>query len=126
MANQVVYRVNRYNSDKILSMFSRVFIQLGLVLIFAFTQIGVLTHEISHINELTEQSDHSNPDKNKAKEQCGQCIGSAQVTSSLPTQAFEFHLNQAQYQLTKPYVAYLASVLVASYSARAPPLALNH
>jgi hypothetical protein len=126
MANQVVYRVNRYNSDKILSMFSRVFIQLGLVLIFAFTQIGVLTHEISHINELTEQSDHSNPDKNTAKEQCGQCIGSAQVTSSLPTQAFEFHLNQAQYQLTKPYVAYLASVLVSSYSARAPPLALNH
>ena len=126
MANQVVYRVNRYNSVKILSMFSRVFIQLGLVLIFAFTQIGVLTHEISHIKELTQQSEHSNPDKNTAKEQCGQCIGSVQVTSGLPTQAFEFHLNQAQYQLTKPYIAYLASVLVASYSARAPPLALNH
>lgn len=126
MANQVVSRVNRYNSVKILSMLSRVFIQLGLVLIFAITQVGVLTHEISHINELTQQSDHSNPDKDTAKEQCGQCIGSAQAASSFPTQAFVFHVNQAQYQLTTPYVAYLASVLVASYSARAPPLALNH
>lgn len=107
-------------------MLSRVFIQLGLVLIFAFTQIGVLTHEISHVNELTQQSNHSNPDKNAASEQCGQCIGSVQVASGLPPKAFVFNVNQAQYQLTKPYVAYLASVLVASYSARAPPLALNH
>ena len=125
MANQVVSRVNRYNSVKILFMLCRVFIQLGLVLIFAFTQIGVLTHEISHIGELTHQSDQSNPDKNTTYEQCGQCIGSAQAASGLPTQTFEFHLNQAQYQFTTNYLADSASVLFASYSARAPPLVLN-
>lgn len=125
MANQFVSRTNRYNSVKIIPMLSRVFVQLGLVLIFALTQISVLTHEISHFNELTHQSEHSNPEKNSANEQCGQCIGSVQAASGLPTQFFVFHVNQAQYQLTTPYVAYLASVLVASYSARAPPLALN-
>ena len=126
MANQVVSRTNRYNSVKILFMLSRVFIQLGLVLIFACTQIGLLTHEISHFSELTHQSEHSDPDKNTTSEQCGQCIGSAQAASGLPTQAIVVHINQAQYQLTTPYIAYLASVLVASYSALAPPLALNH
>lgn len=107
-------------------MFSRVYFNCILFIIFAFVQIGVLTHEISHFGELSQQTHHSNPDKKSATDQCGQCIASAQAASGLPTQAFVLHVNQAQYQLTTPYVAYLASVLVASYSARAPPLTLKH
>lgn len=107
-------------------MFQRLLLNLLFFFVFALVQIGALTHGISHVNELTQQSDHSNPDKNTATDQCGQCIGSAQVAAGLPNQAFLIHLNQAQYQLTTPYVAYLASVLIASYSARAPPKALNN
>lgn len=106
-------------------MFQRLLLNLLLFFVFALVQIGALTHEISHVSELTQQSNHSNPDKNTATDQCGQCIGSAQAASGLPTLAFVVHVNQAHYQLTTPYVAYLAAVLVASYSARAPPQALN-
>ena len=107
-------------------MFQRLFLNFLLFFIFACTQIGVITHEISHVSEQTQQTHHSNPEKNTATDQCGQCISSAQAASGLPTQAFLVHFNQAHYQLTTPYVAYLASVLIASYSARAPPIALNN
>lgn len=106
-------------------MFQRLVLNLLFFFVFALVQTGVLTHEISHFNELIHQSEHSNPEKNSATEQCGQCIGSVQAASGLPAEAIVFHINHAHYQLTTPYVAYLASVLVASYSARAPPLALN-
>lgn len=109
-------------------MLQRLFLNLLLFFIFALVQIGAVTHEISHLKELTlhaQQSNHSNPEKNATKDQCGQCIASAQAVSGLPALPFVVYLNQGEFQLSTPQVAYLASVLIAPYSARAPPLALN-
>jgi hypothetical protein len=107
-------------------MLHRLFLNLTLFLIFALVQIGVVTHEISHLSELTQQAQHSNLDKNSSKQhsttdQCGQCIASAQAVSGLPSLPFIVYSNQGEFQLSTTHVAFLASVLIAPYSARAPP-----
>lgn len=101
-------------------MLRHFFIHLSLVLVFAFAQISVVTHEISH---LTHGSQHTQPDKNAASEACGQCIAYAQAANGVPAQTFVIPSGQAQFQLATAYVAHLASVLTPAYSARAPPLA---
>jgi hypothetical protein len=106
-------------------MLQRFFLNLTLFFIFALVQIGVVTHEISHLSEPSYQAQHSNSDKNSSKDQCGQCIASAQAVSGLPSLPFTVHLIQGEFQLSTPHVAFLASVLIAPYIARAPPLALT-
>lgn len=105
-------------------MFQRLFLNFLLFFVFALVQIGVVTHEISHLSEHSYEAQHSNSDKNSTKEQCSQCIASAHAFSSLPSVSFAVFLNQGEFQLSTPQVAYLASVLIAPYSARAPPQAL--
>jgi hypothetical protein len=102
----------------ILSMLQRLFVHISLVLLFAFTQIGVATHEISHFNKPAQQTQ---PDKNTAAEQCGQCIAYAQSANALPTHHFVIPLSEAQFQLATAQVAQLTSRLTSPYSARAPP-----
>jgi hypothetical protein len=106
-------------------MLQRFFVHLSLVLLFAFTQISVVTHEISHLNHPernTQSEQHTQHDKHAASEACGQCIAYAQAASGVPAQTFVIPLNQAQFQLATVFVAHLASLLTPSYSARAPPL----
>ncbi len=105
-------------------MLQRLFLNLVLFFVFALVQIGAVTHEISHLSEHAQQTQDSNPDKKSSTDQCGQCITSAQSVSGLPSLPFAINLNQAEFQLSTTHVAFLASVLIAPYSARAPPLAL--
>lgn len=104
-------------------MLQRLFIHLTLVLLFALTQIGVATHEISHI---TERSKHSQLDdkaqpKNTAAEQCAQCISYAKVASGvLP--AITLALNhQSGPALTLSAHSTVQNSLSQPYAARAPP-----
>jgi hypothetical protein len=106
-------------------MLQRLILNLLLFFIFALVQIGAVTHEISHLSEHSDQAQHSNSDKNSSKDHCGQCIASAQAVSGLPSQPLTVYSNQGEFQFSAHHVAYLASVLIAPYSARAPPLALT-
>lgn len=106
----------------ITSMLQRFFVHIGLVLLFACTQIGVATHEINHFKHNTQQSQ---PDKNTTTEQCGQCIAYAQSANATPTQSFVIPRSDAQFQLATTQVAKLTSRLTSHYCARAPPFSLS-
>ncbi len=99
-------------------MLQRIFIQFSLIFLFAFTQMGVVTHEISHFNEPIKQS---SSDKKTTAEQCGKCIAYAQSANAVPTQDFFLHQNDAHFQLATIHVARLTARLISPYCARAPP-----
>ncbi len=103
-------------------MLQRLFIHLILVVLFALTQMGVVTHEISHLSHTTQKTQ---PDKNTAAEQCGQCIGYAQLAGGIASSSGVMPQSTAQFLLATAYDAQLASVLIFPYSARAPPTSLN-
>lgn len=103
-------------------MLQRFFIHLSLIVLFALTQMGVATHEISHLNHTTQQTQ---PDKNTTSEQCGQCIGYAQVAGGMVSNSAAVPQSTAQFQLATAQLAQLASVLTNPYSARAPPITFN-
>lgn len=101
-------------------MLRRLSLSCVFALMFALVQMGVLTHEISHIHTATQQQ--QSPDKHSTTEQCAQCLAFAQVAAgSAPASIFVTQLHQAEFQLATAYVAHLRSVLIAPYSARGPP-----
>lgn len=99
-------------------MLRRFWIHVGMIVLFACVQMGIAAHEISHLKQLTQ---HSQPDKNTANEQCGQCIAYAQSAHGIGTSNLDIPLSTAQFQLPIFYAAKLESVLNTPYRARAPP-----
>lgn len=99
-------------------MLQRFIIHFALICLFAFTQMGVATHEISH---LTDAGKHSQQDKNSAKEQCGQCISYAKVANGLALPAFIIPVFSADFTATTSYFVSFQSYLNTAYAARAPP-----
>jgi len=103
-------------------MFQRAAIHFLLVFLFAFTQIGVATHEISHY---ADSAKHSQQDKNSPTEQCGQCIAYAQVASGLQSQPFLLPNSDASFETTSHVDFSHYASHHAAYSARAPPITIN-
>jgi hypothetical protein len=99
-------------------MLRRFTFNILLLCLFAMVQIGIGTHEISHLKELSQ---HSQPEKNTTSEHCGQCIAHAQMLGAAPSQAFVLSFVQSQLHFSTVYVANLESALSAAYRARAPP-----
>lgn len=99
-------------------MLQRIVIQFLLIFLFAFTQIGVVTHEISHFSDAAK---HSQQDKNTSAEQCGQCISYAQVAIGLQPHAFELHDFITSFELNSSKRFNLQPSLLTAYAARAPP-----
>lgn len=99
-------------------MLQRAIIHLSLILVFAFTQIGVATHEISH---LTNTPKHSQQDKNTATEQCGQCISYAKVANGLALSTFQTPSFAAVFTTNTPYFVSFQPLFSVAYAARAPP-----
>jgi len=102
-------------------MLQRFFIHISLIFLFAYTQIGVVTHEISHFNEPIKQS---TTDKNTTAEQCEKCIAYAQSANAAPTHSFVVPCNEAHFQLASIQVVSFTEYLLSSYRARAPPFFL--
>ncbi|WP_051901413.1 hypothetical protein [Methylotenera sp. L2L1] len=104
-------------------MLQRLFIHLTLILLFAFTQIGVATHEISHITDNAEHSqrDENPQQKNTAAEQCAQCISYAKITSGILPASLTSPIKQSS--LTEPLNQHASFQHYSSspYAARAPP-----
>lgn len=99
-------------------MLKRFSVHLALIFLFAFTQLGVATHEISHFSE---EAKHSQNDKNTPAEQCGQCISYAQVASGLQSTAFVLPSVEASFEITSSDYFHGQSTLLTAYTARAPP-----
>lgn len=101
-------------------MLKRLILNIMLLSLFAITQIGIVTHEISHF-EAHQQSNQT--DKNVAADQCGQCIAYEQSANAVSTPSFNIPTIDGQFHFATATVARLTSRLTPSYSARAPPYA---
>jgi len=104
-------------------MLQRFIIHVTLALLFAFTQIGVATHEISHI---TNGSQHSQPheksqQKNTVAEQCAQCISYAKIASGVLTTPTITPISQPGLIATPSVHISFQHYASSPYSARAPP-----
>ena len=99
-------------------MLHRLFVHLSLVVLFAFTQMGIVTHEISHLADLTQQSQQH---KNTPNHQCEQCISHAGMESGLASHTFAFALQQAVSIVPVSLESYFFSTTNQHYAARAPP-----
>lgn len=98
-------------------MLQRVFIHLSLILLFAITQIGVATHEISHLADGTQHQQ----DQHNTESQCEQCLSysHAAVADLAPT--FTFQLAPSEHTFTASTFASTFASPLSFYSARAPP-----
>jgi Holliday junction resolvase len=99
-------------------MFKRFSIHLAVIFLFAFAQIGAVTHSISHVNNFTT---HSQDDKKPHSEQCEQCISFAKIAGGLTAQSFEFPIVQARFISSTQLQTQATSQLLSAYAARAPP-----
>lgn len=99
-------------------MLQRFFVNFSLVLLFAFTQMGIVTHEISHLSELTQQGQQH---KNTPNHQCEQCISHAGIESGLASKAFVFALQPAASIVPVSLKSYFFATTSQHYAARAPP-----
>lgn len=104
-------------------MLQRYMIHFALVFLFAFTQMGVATHEISH---LTDKNQHSQQDpksqsKHTTAEQCEQCISYAKVANGLALSAIEIPVIHADLTALDEHFSSFQSGFTSAYTARAPP-----
>ncbi|WP_026295598.1 DUF2946 family protein [Methylophilus methylotrophus] len=104
-------------------MLKRFYVSFLLAFLFAIAQTGMVTHEISHIQELTQQSQ---PDKNhQGNESCTLCISLAHAAGAL-TQSPQWSLPpQASFPLSTAIITAVSTSRVAIYSARAPPFIIS-
>lgn len=99
-------------------MLQRFTVHLALILLFAFTQIGVATHEISHV---VDKVKHTQQHKNTVAEQCGQCISYSKVANGLQLSGFDIPEIAQALSTTFDHYAEFQSYLSTVYAARAPP-----
>lgn len=99
-------------------MLQKLFVHLSLIVLFAFTQIGSASHEISHFSDLAQ---HSKQDKQTPNHQCEQCISYADIESGLAESAFVLAVNQSvSVPVIEPRFSFF-NLPNRAYSARAPP-----
>ena len=104
-------------------MFKRFSIHIAFIFVFVFTQMGAVTHEISHIEDHAKHShqDSNQQDKSTHNNQCAQCISYADVASGLQAKPSVFHLVAAKFVNTSFHHKSYLSHNHAAYTARAPP-----
>jgi hypothetical protein len=107
-------------SVKIHAMLQRYMVHFALIFLFAFTQMGVATHEISHLTDASQQ-DSKSQSKQAAAEQCAQCISYAKVASGLALSAFEIPVTSIGLPAVTDHFLSFQSAFTSAYAARAPP-----
>jgi len=106
-------------------MLQRYLINFALIFLFAFAQMGVVAHEISHLNNNDQHSQQDSKSKNTVAEQCAQCLSYAKVASGLQPTAFNLPVVQADSAAITSYFSNFKSTLSCAYGARAPPQTLS-
>jgi hypothetical protein len=99
-------------------MLKQFILNLMLLSLFAITQIGIVTHEISHFNDYEKQN---HTDQNVAADQCGQCLAGEQSADGVTTPILLIPASEGAFHFATSTAARLASRLTPTYSARAPP-----
>lgn len=99
-------------------MLHRTFVHLWLILLFAFTQMVVATHEISHLADKQEQH---HQDKNHQQNQCEQCLILSHATNASTAHSFVLVNSPIKQIYLSGLTAISASHIATPYSARAPP-----
>lgn len=103
-------------------MLQRYLLNFVLIFLFAFAQIGVAAHEISHI---THGDQHTQQQESKSKstvaEQCAQCLSYAKVANGLASETVTLASVDANLTADTVYFSSFSSILVCAYGARAPP-----
>lgn len=104
-------------------MLQRYMVRFALIFLFAFTQMGVATHEISHLTDASQhsQQDPKSQSKQAAAEQCAQCLSYAKVASGLALSAFEIPVTSANLTTVTDHFFSFQSAFTSVYAARAPP-----
>lgn len=104
-------------------MLQRYIIHFALVFLFAFTQMGVATHEISHFTDAKQhsQQDPKSQSKQTVAEQCEQCLNYAKIASGLELPAFEIPAIGANPIAVCSHQSSFQSFFTSAYAARAPP-----
>jgi len=101
-------------------MLKRAFVHLSLILLFAFTQMGVATHAISHIAEGHEHHEQDQ-DQNHHENQCGQCISLSHIANANIAPAFDFALSTTGHIYIASTSASFKARTLSPYIARGPP-----
>lgn len=99
-------------------MLQRAFIHLSLILLFAFTQMGVATHEISHLTDTQKQHQE---DKSHQQSQCEQCLVLSHAASAPLAYSVVFVSTSIIQFYFAEQTASSVSRAATPYSARAPP-----
>ena len=109
-------------------MFKRFSVHLSFIFLFAFAQIGAVTHGISHIKDLAKHNQvkhnhgkYSQQGQNTDSEQCEQCISFAKIAGGLSAQSFVFSVLQVNSTGNIQLQTQASSQSPSAYSARAPP-----
>jgi len=104
-------------------MLQRYVIHFALVFLFAFTQMGVATHEISHLTDTSQhsQQDPKSQSKQTVAEQCAQCLSYAKIASGLELSTFEIPIISANPIAVCSHQSSFQSFFTCAYAARAPP-----
>lgn len=104
-------------------MLKRFHVYLLWVWLFALMQTGLVTHEISHLKELTQQSQ---PDKKTGSEPCTLCVSAAHAMGALPT-TLSWALPLVTVEVFHPLAARIGHAQpMAVYAARAPPVIFSN
>lgn len=99
-------------------MLQRFVIHFALILLFAFTQMGVATHAVSHV---FEGHDQHQQDQNNHENQCGQCISLSHIADAGLTPILDFQLTASDQIFASNELLSFTSLATSFYSARAPP-----
>lgn len=100
-------------------MLKRVCLYVVMTVLFAFSQTGIVTHEISHYQEQTQQSQ---PEKNQhGNEICTLCLSFAHAVGVLPATALAFHAVTASHITFTALAPTILPAVQTVYAARAPP-----
>ena len=99
-------------------MLQRALIHISLVLLFALTQMGVATHEISHYTDSQKQHQQ---DKKHQNSQCEQCLVLSHAANAPLAYSFNFVSSSTSQNFFDDLIVNTRSRTTTSYSARAPP-----
>lgn len=87
-------------------------------MLFAFTQIGMAAHEISHLADLTSQSQ---PHKHTGGEPCTLCLGLSLIAGAVPPTVFTCPLIDGNLLVDISTSPSFVQPFDRDYAARAPP-----
>lgn len=90
-----------------------------LVFLFAISQLGAVSHEISHLHDIAQSSQL--PDKAPHSSVCDKCIGYSQLSGGMATSFSVLPIIASSYEILLFKNTPRDNPHLTPYSARAPP-----